>query len=149
MSSQGSLWHSRAHKLQSQLFPTLTVSVIGMASIRPSIFYTHLSWAGRASAHIWRRALGYSTSVTGLTRIAFTNYVQFKVSNSPELHVLGLWEETGAPGRNPHRTQFRSQVPPPLPLPPWPLTNHIMNYIHMLLERFMRKHNCWCMWKLN
>lgn len=117
MSSQGSLWHSRAHKLQSQLFPTLTVSVIGMASIRPSIFYTHLSWAGRASAHIWRRALGYSTSVTGLTRIAFTNYVQFKVSNSPEPHVLGLWEETGAPGRNPHRTQFRSQVPSPSPSP--------------------------------
>jgi len=28
---------------------------------------------------------------------------EFNMANSPNLYIFGVWEETGAPGGNPHR----------------------------------------------
>uniref|UniRef100_A0A8C4SVK0 Sorting nexin 19b n=1 Tax=Erpetoichthys calabaricus TaxID=27687 RepID=A0A8C4SVK0_ERPCA len=36
---------------------------------------------------------------------------QFRIANPPNLHVFGLWEETGAPGGNPRRHGENMQTP--------------------------------------
>ena len=36
---------------------------------------------------------------------------QFRMANQPNLHIFGLWEETGAPGGNPRRHRENVQTP--------------------------------------
>ncbi len=75
-------------------------------SIHPFSTSTYPEQGEPSSAHVWMQggdipnlSWGWHAS----TANNCTNYGQFKVSISPELHVLGLWEETEASGRNPHR----------------------------------------------
>lgn len=51
----------------------------------------------------WLATAVHHIKIETTTNYQFEAYSQFRITNKPNMHGFGLWEETQVPGGNPHR----------------------------------------------